>query len=506
MVNQIKRVMKKLSIEEKAKHYDYAIERAKMCLKDGGITNTAISYIEDILPELKKNEDEEIKDTLIEYFKERQKNGDWDELFCGLSYNDIIAWFEKQGEPADKGEISDGYHTFNELYYYRMLYNAAFFNLLPKNLVHKSKKHHDGEECFGGGWFIVMANLPTGQISNHYELKYWDLFTIPEKEFADKWDGHTPQEAAERLHKYLLEKQGEQPKQEWTEEDEKILEDIKFNFTYNKEKMTDALIAQYNHFFDKIKSLKPQPKQEWSQDDERLRKTTISFLKDFADKGYENAIECMNWLEKKGEQNLIEIHPISKVGDYIRNKECMDWLEKKGEQKVPINDFKAKDWYVSKVDGKIRNIYHSVDKVKPKFEVGDWVVNTITNNVEQIIKVTNNEYDCSGNLIVSFDNQHLLRKWTNQDAKDGDILITVTDKAPFIFKGFIDKFHPNCPVAYGGIINEGSFDISYGEGWWDDDDIKPANEEQRNFLFQKIKEAGYEWDAENKKFIDLKYN
>ena len=108
-----------------------------------------------------------------------------------------------QQEQTDMGEVSDGYHTFNELYYYRMLYNAAFFNLLPKEWVHKSKRHHTGEECFGGGWFIVMANLPTGQISNHYELKDWDLFQVPEKEFADEWDGHTPQEAAERLHRYL---------------------------------------------------------------------------------------------------------------------------------------------------------------------------------------------------------------------------------------------------------------------------------------------------------------
>lgn len=105
------------------------------------------------------------------------------------------------------GEVSDGYHTFNELYYYRMLYNAAFFNLLPKSWVHKSKRHHTGEECFGGGWFIVMANLPTGQVSNHYEFKDWDLFKVPEKDLADEWDGHTPQEAAERIKKYLQQKQ-----------------------------------------------------------------------------------------------------------------------------------------------------------------------------------------------------------------------------------------------------------------------------------------------------------
>lgn len=32
----------------------------------------------------------------------------------------------------DMGNISDGYHTFNELYKYRMLYNDAFFNELGK--------------------------------------------------------------------------------------------------------------------------------------------------------------------------------------------------------------------------------------------------------------------------------------------------------------------------------------------------------------------------------------
>lgn len=114
-----------------------------------------------------------------------------------------------QQKQIDMGEVSDGYHTFNELYYYRMLYNAAFFNLLPKNIVHKSKRHHTGEECFGGGWFIVMANLPTGQVSNHYELKDWDLFKVPEKEFADEWDGHSPQEAAERIKNYLQQEQPE---------------------------------------------------------------------------------------------------------------------------------------------------------------------------------------------------------------------------------------------------------------------------------------------------------
>ena len=105
------------------------------------------------------------------------------------------------------GEFSDGYHTFNELYDYRKAYNAAFFNELAKQGlydVHKSKLHSDGEIPFGDpNWFIVMAELPTGQISNHYEMKDWDLFDIPEKDKANVYDGHSPQDVYERLVKYL---------------------------------------------------------------------------------------------------------------------------------------------------------------------------------------------------------------------------------------------------------------------------------------------------------------
>jgi hypothetical protein len=66
--------------------------------------------------------------------------------------------------------------------------------------VHKSLKHYDGEDCFGGGWFIVVAELPTGQITNHYKLKDWDLFKIPETPKAlYEFDGHTPQDVLTRL-------------------------------------------------------------------------------------------------------------------------------------------------------------------------------------------------------------------------------------------------------------------------------------------------------------------
>ena len=119
---------------------------------------------------------------------------------------------------VDTNKISDGYHTFEELYEFRKVYNAALFNEWGKSeilhdklyeygkprhkqhYVHKSWRHHDGELCFGGGWFIVVAKLPTGQISNHYEAKDWSLFNIPEEEKAlFEFDGHTPQDVLARL-------------------------------------------------------------------------------------------------------------------------------------------------------------------------------------------------------------------------------------------------------------------------------------------------------------------
>lgn len=116
-------------------------------------------------------------------------------------------------DTPDEHKFSDGYHTFESLYDIRLAYNVALFNEWGKQRgigyensnnskhgVHKSQRHHDGEPCFGGGWFIVVANLPSGQISNHYEMKHWDLFKIPSYEKAKyEWDGHTSEDVINRL-------------------------------------------------------------------------------------------------------------------------------------------------------------------------------------------------------------------------------------------------------------------------------------------------------------------
>lgn len=87
------------------------------------------------------------------------------------------------------------------------------------------------------------------------------------------------------LLSYLHERLDFQPKQEWSEEDEKIMQ------TMIKEgDLKPSEIAWLN-------SLRNRAIWRPSEDDKRLINTSISFLKDFADKGYENAVECIDWLK-----------------------------------------------------------------------------------------------------------------------------------------------------------------------------------------------------------------
>lgn len=165
-------------------------------------------------------------DIVVENLDETLRNMEWENMVKNASREEMEKSVNETNEHISNLVImnpdfpvellSDGYHTFKELYEFRMLYNAALFNewakgygvhygsLNPFN-VHKSWKHHDGEPCFGGGWFIVSAMLPTGLISNHYEGKYWDYFKVPEAEKAlFRFDGHTSEDVQKRLTGLIL--------------------------------------------------------------------------------------------------------------------------------------------------------------------------------------------------------------------------------------------------------------------------------------------------------------
>lgn len=103
-------------------------------------------------------------------------------------------------ETIDADTVSDGYHTFGELYDHRRALTVALTNSWPE-LSWKSKEHHpEDNPMFEGGYFIVGMTLPNGQISYHYKLHHWDDFSnVMEVPHAPKWDGHTPELTIQRL-------------------------------------------------------------------------------------------------------------------------------------------------------------------------------------------------------------------------------------------------------------------------------------------------------------------
>lgn len=97
------------------------------------------------------------------------------------------------------GDTSDGYHTFNELYHHRAVLFSVIVKAFPDK-AWKSKMHHDG--TMYDGMFIVGIETPFGQATYHYDIEpYWNMFECPELERAPEWDGHSPQEAIDRIGK-----------------------------------------------------------------------------------------------------------------------------------------------------------------------------------------------------------------------------------------------------------------------------------------------------------------
>lgn len=117
------------------------------------------------------------------------------------------------------GDLSDGYHTFNGLYYQRLILFSALVKA-HKDCAWKSYKHDDGELCFGGGWFIVGIDTPEGSYTYHYENQYFDLFDCIELPAGKPWDGHAEEDVVRLLS--LQSKDAEVVHGRWIEHEDMI--------------------------------------------------------------------------------------------------------------------------------------------------------------------------------------------------------------------------------------------------------------------------------------------
>ena len=250
-------------------------------------------------------------------------------------------------------------------------------------------------------------------------------------------------------------------------------------------------------------------------EDERIRKWCISHFmecfrvtKDNVEYQEYLSNKVIPWLEKQGESDEAKAkiflmnkgYPIDANGIFPTYEEMYniikDGLEKQSEQK-PQGKTALEAIKEEKVDN--QNCVKPADKVKSKFKVGDWVVRG--NTIAQILDIQEQYYvglDINGKDFTSsrFLNCDKIHLWTIQDAKDGDVLSN--GKIIVIFKHFEDPSYRQHIVAYIGLDINGNIQISNGAWTLGIDKAKPVTKEQRDLLFQKMKEAGYEWDAEKK--------
>lgn len=111
----------------------------------------------------------------------------------------------------DSMQVSDGYHTMDELYDHRItlfiaLAKKAGDQSISEHAEHyavwRSKRHDDGKLCFDTGTQFVLGihTAPGKQITYHIPIERWAETNFADTlEVAPAWDGHTSAEVLERL-------------------------------------------------------------------------------------------------------------------------------------------------------------------------------------------------------------------------------------------------------------------------------------------------------------------
>lgn len=255
-----------------------------------------------------------------------------------------------------------------------------------------------------------------------------------------------------------------------------------------KAKAYDEVVARIRHAFNSnrctlgfMNEVLRYPRES---EDEKIRKFLIKWIQDNYYYGITDTDiptkTLIAWLEKqcKGDSSIQQAYEQGYTeGKRIERKH---WVEKQNFSE----DYNSIDPQFGK----------PINNVEPKFKVGDWVTNGLCawkiDSIDEDMYYTNHcGIDCGGD-IKSIDEEYHI--WTIQDAKDGDVL--AEDTCTFIIKKLN---HDLTAEIYCCLYDDGDFEFNSNLGF-DDTCTYPATKEQRDLLFQKMKEAGYEWDAEKK--------
>lgn len=449
--------MKELSIEQKAKAYDKAIKKAKSKIKNNKDHVLYENDIVDIFPTLKESknkEDERIVKALIQLVR------DYPSMDFFIKYDihlyEITNWLEKQ-KGQETNDDEDILQRFS-FYSYKDEPNILYLSGLYVNSEHRNKG-------IGTKILKIADEVAASMKCNSILLKA-------------EIDSN-----AERLYKNngysVFKKEGNQV---WLKKQGNI---------------TKLSVEEYNKIVKGVFS-----------------NCAMSFINYLDAHKYEGKMCVSN-----GECEDIENAFRNAMWDRLHRYYCK-YIEKQNEQKLPIEKLPSEiktigeslgfttqedcDRYNQMISDLImsdddKGKQRSVDKVEPKFKVGDWVMldrPVLITRVEDMPYNTHQYWTSDGTW---FGDATKAKLWTIQDAKDGDVLAckngwtcifkTLGNDETFSSYCFMDNTKWFCETGCECHTLEEEFVKAYNGT------IYPATKEQRDTFFAKMREAGYEWDA-----------
>ena len=475
--------MKELSIEEKAKAYDEALERMRDFLKDWedcGAVGAAMEKAKAVFQELKEPDDERIRKEIKNLIEEVGEDDSY-HVYC---FDEMIAWLEKQSE--------------------------------------KTKPIEDFDTEFERQISHLIASI----INKDYE--YTETFV--------KWTSN----ALLNYAKHELEKQGEQKPSEYTSEQAGVLD--KHIDKFLEQKPEDKVEPKFKvgnwyqctkDFFGKgvtfdkntayycakegclqneygchiaiVKDLYDNFKL-WTiqdaKDGDVLATESFIFIFKNIDIDDDNGVHyyCHYEINKHENDEQFDIalpqSLMGRVGDRFTHyspasKDQRDAIFAKMKEA-------GYEWNTEKNELK-KIVQKPADKVEPKFKVGDWVV--YDHRTYQIVELP------QGRLINASLSRNgktekvplpYCEKWSIQDAKDGDVLATEPIEgyhSPFVAiykKQNEEDFDSYCFIGFDGKFYK-------GENGHSTEKVHPATKEQRDQLEKAMADAGYTFDFEKKK-------
>ena len=350
--------MKELSIKEKAKRYDEAIERAKNFIENGDESERTIA--ESIFAGLMEvSEDERIRKKLVQFFKEKDEE-DFEEWVPKAK---VLAWLEKQGEQKtvdeiakevcknkesataflksagimnEKGELAEQYRQGEQKSIDDLTQQEAMDIAVAKCFVQGEQQPTDKvEPKFKVG--DIIKNKKNGDtvkveqiLSDSYCYSGWDGAATIHSDFLisdqDNWElveqNPSWSEEDERMRCLIISHfESHKLNHEYITTDDKVikwLNSLKKSRTKQGCCECDEIDIQaaieicenagYNLIANRLKSLKDrvQPKQEWSQTDNEFADDAIACVtrcyekyidnKDFYQSLRHNTLDIKRWL------------------------------------------------------------------------------------------------------------------------------------------------------------------------------------------------------------------